>query len=88
MAVAAGFGCSPALAAGPELATPPPATMPAAPEKRSGVLTLAGGAYAYLPKGLTGAPAPLLVAFYGPGGQASDVLTSFRDDADRDGFVC
>ena len=46
-----------------------------------------GGAYAYLPKGMTGAPAPLLVAFYGAGGQASDVLASFRADADRDGFV-
>jgi predicted esterase len=51
------------------------------------VLTLAGGAYAYLPKGMTGAPAPLLIAFYGAGGQASDVLASFRDDADRNRFV-
>ena len=78
---------APAVAAGPELSTKPPLTAPAAPEKRSGVLTLAGGAFAYLPKGLTGAPAPLLVAFYGAGGQASDVLESFRADADRDGFV-
>ena len=29
----------------------------------------------------------MLIAFYGAGGQASDVLTSFRADADRDGFV-
>lgn len=78
---------TPAAAAGPQLATKPPLTAPAAPEKRSGVLTLAGGAFAYLPKGLTGAPAPLLVVFYGAGGQASDVLASFRADADRDGFV-
>ena len=88
--IAAGLGAvsvAPASAAGPELATPPPAAAPASPEKRSGVLTLAGGAFAYLPKGLTGAPAPLLIAFYGAGGQASDVLTSFRADADRDGFV-
>lgn len=78
---------APALAAGPELATKPPASTPVSPETRSGVLTLAGGAYAYLPKGMTAAKAPLLVAFYGAGGQASDVLASFRADADRDGFV-
>lgn len=79
---------APALAAGPELSTPPPATAPASPETRSGVLTLAGGAFAYLPKGrVATASAPLLVAFYGAGGQASDVLASFRADADRDGFV-
>lgn len=87
IAVAVGIACVPASAAGPELATPPPATAPANSEKRSGVLTLAGGAYAYLPKGMTGAPMPLLIAFYGAGGQASEVLTSFRADADRDGFV-
>ena len=52
------------------------------------MLTLAGGAFAYLPKGRNAAaPAPLLIAFYGAGGQASDVLESFRADADRDGFV-
>lgn len=87
VALLAGLGSTTANAAGPELATPPPATAPATPEKRSGVLTLAGGAYAYLPKGMTGSPAPLLVAFYGAGGSASDVLASFRADADRDGFV-
>jgi predicted esterase len=76
-----------ALAAGPELSAKPPATAPANPEKRNGVLSLAGAAYAYLPKGLTGAPVPLLVAFYGAGGQAADVLESFRADADRDGFI-
>ena len=85
--LASGMIAAPALAAGPALSTKPPLTAPAAPEKRSGVLTLAGGAFAYLPKGLTGAPVPLLVAFYGAGGQPSDVLASFRDDADRDGFV-
>ena len=78
---------TPAPAAGPLLSTKPPVTAPAAPEKRNGVLELAGGAFAYLPKGMTGAPAPLLVAFYGAGGQASDVLASFRADADRDGFI-
>ena len=78
---------SPLAAAGPQLATKAPAAAPAAPETRSGVLQLAGGAYAYLPKGLTAAPAPLLVGFYGAGGQASDVLESFRDDANRDGFI-
>lgn len=81
------LACPPAIAAGPELSTRPPASAPAAPEKRSGVLELAGGAYAYLPKGMSGAPVPLLVAFYGAGGKASDVLESFRADADRDGFV-
>ena len=87
MVLSAGLLAAPAVAAGPELATRPPLSAPATPEKRSGVLTLAGGAFAYLPKGLTGAPAPLLIAFYGAGGQASDVLESFRADADRDGFV-
>ena len=62
----------PALAAGPSLSTRPPVSAPSAPETRNGVLTLAGGAYAYLPKGLSGAPAPLLVALYGAGGKASD----------------
>lgn len=79
---------APALAAGPELSTPPPASAPDSSEARSGVLTLAGGAFAYLPRGRNAtAPAPLMIAFYGAGGQASDVLTSFRADADRDGFV-
>ncbi len=78
---------APVQAAGPDLTTPAPVTVPAAPETRHGVLTLAGGAFAYLPKGMTQAPMPLLVAFYGAGGQASDVLASFRDDADRDGFI-
>ncbi len=81
------FIASQAAAAGPELSTKLPLTAPATPEKRSGVLTLAGGAFAYLPKGMTGAPVPLLGAFHGAGGQASDVLASFRADADRDGFV-
>ena len=77
----------PALAAGPSLSARPPVSAPSAPETRNGVLTLAGGAYAYLPKGLSGAPAPLLVALYGAGGKASDVLASFRADSDRDGFI-
>ena len=65
---------SPALAAGPALTAQPPASPIAASDTRSGVLTLAGGAYAYLPKGRTGAPAPVLVALHGAGGQASQVL--------------
>lgn len=70
-----------------KLETPAPAASPAAPDKRSGVLTLAGGAFAYLPKGNDGSPRPLLVAFYGAGGSPQDVLAAFRDDADRDRFV-
>ncbi|HEV2044826.1 MAG TPA: alpha/beta hydrolase-fold protein [Sphingomicrobium sp.] len=87
VAIGLAMAAAPALAAGPQLATPPPAAAPATPEKRSGVLTLAGGAFAYLPKGLTGAPVPLLVYFVGAGGQARDVLTAYRDHADREGFV-
>ena len=77
----------PALAAGPGLTAQPPATPLANSDMRSGVLTLAGGVYAYLPKGRTGAPAPVLVALHGAGGQAADVLTAFREAADADGIV-
>jgi predicted esterase len=83
----AAVAVQPVSAAGPQLAAKPPAAAPASPEKRNGVLQLAGGAYAYLPKGLTGAPVPLLVALHGAGGEAADVLEAFREDADRDGFV-
>ena len=48
---AAALPAAPALAVGPELTARPPATALAAPDKRNGILTLAGGAYAYLPKG-------------------------------------
>lgn len=78
---------SAALAAGPELEARPPAAAPATPETRSGVLQLAGGAYAYLPKGLAGTPAPVLVALHGAGGEASDVLKAFRDSADANRIV-
>lgn len=78
---------APAAAAGPALTALAPATPPANPDKRNGVLSLAGGAYAYLPKGLTGAPAPVLVALHGAGGQASQVLESFREAADANGIV-
>jgi phospholipase/carboxylesterase len=54
---------------------------------RSGVLELAGGAYAYLPKRMDGTPRPLLVYFVGAGGRPNDVLTAYRDFADREGFV-
>ena len=85
--LASGMIAAPALAAGPALSAKPPLTAPATPEKRSGVLTLAGGAFAYLPKGMTGAKMPLLVYFVGAGGQPRDVLTAYRDHADREGFV-
>ena len=84
---AVGIAVSPLSAAGPLLSARPPATAPISPEKRNGVLQLAGGAYAYLPKGLTGAPAPLLVALHGAGGRASDVLESYRADADANHFI-
>ena len=76
-----------ALAAGPAMTAAPPATPIAASDTRSGVLSLAGGAYAYLPKGRTGAPSPVLVALHGAGGQASQVLESFREAADANGIV-
>ena len=69
---------APAAAAGPALTAQPPATPLAASDKRSGVLELAGGAHAYLPKGRTGAPAPVLVALHGAGGEASQVISSYR----------
>ena len=77
----------PALAAGPALSASPPATPLASSDTRSGVLSLAGGAYAYLPKGRGGAPSPVLVALHGAGGQASQVLESFRQQADANGIV-
>jgi predicted esterase len=77
----------PAAAAGPALTAQPPATPLASSDTRIGVLTLAGGAYAYLPKGRTGAPSPVLVALHGAGGQAADVLTAFRESADANGIV-
>jgi phospholipase/carboxylesterase len=78
---------APVLAAGPELSARPPATLLANSDKRNGVLTLAGGAHAYLPKGLTGVPAPLLVSLYGAGGQPNQVLEVYRAYADQHGFV-
>lgn len=78
---------TPALAAGPALAAAPPAAPVAGSDTRSGVLSLAGGAYAYLPKGRTGAPSPVLVALHGAGGQAAQVLESFRTAADDNGIV-
>lgn len=78
---------APALAAGPALGAQAPATPLAGSDTRSGVLGLAGGAYAYLPKGRTSAPAPVLVALHGAGGEASDVLEAFREAADTNGIV-
>lgn len=78
---------APAIAAGPEMAARPAAPAPANVEKRNGVLQLAGGAYAYLPRSRDLAGAPVLVALHGAGGQAAQVLESFREFADRDGIV-
>lgn len=77
----------PALAAGPEMTARPPAAAPANVETRSGVLQLAGGAYAYLPKSRNLSASPVLVALHPVGMQASQVLESFREIADRDGIV-
>lgn len=87
LAIAIATLALPAVAAGPGLLTPPPVSPPSNPEKRSGVLQLAGGAFAYLPKGNDGAPRPLLVYFLGARGEPNDVLNSYRDVADREGFV-
>ena len=77
----------PVLAAGPALTAQAPAAPIATSDTRSGVLQLAGGAYAYLPKGRTGAPAPVLLALHGAGGEAAHVLESFRAAADANGIV-
>lgn len=77
----------PVIAAGPGLTAAPPAAPAANADTRSGVLSLAGGAYAYLPKGRTAAPAPVLIALHGAGGEASQVLESFREAADANGIV-
>jgi poly(3-hydroxybutyrate) depolymerase len=78
---------SPALAVGPGLRAAPQQVAPANAEKRSGVLVLDGGAYAYLPKGNDGTPLPILVYFVGAGGDPRDVLARYRDFADREKFV-
>ena len=69
------------------LETPPPAVPPAAPEMRSGVIQLAGGAYAYLPRTSSTAPRPLLVALHGAGGEPAGVLAAWRAHADAHGIV-
>ena len=86
-ALAVAIPSSLATAAGPALTAHAPAAPPAASDTRNGILTLAGGAYAYLPKGLTDAPAPVLVALHGAGGQASDILDAYRADADANHFI-
>ena len=80
---------TPALAAtrSGQLETPPPAAPPANPEKRSGVLTLAGGAYAYLPKGMDGSPRPLLLVLAGARDDAAGLLKTYRDHADRERII-
>jgi predicted esterase len=87
LALAALLLATPAMAAGPALTAQPPATPVPGAETRSGVISLVGGAYAYLPKGRSGAPAPVLVALHGAGGEASQVLESFREAADANGIV-
>lgn len=69
-----------------QLETPLPAAPPSAPETRNGVITLAGGAYAYLPAG-PAKPRPLLVVLHGAGGEPANVLEAFRAHADTSGIV-
>ncbi len=83
----AALATAPTLAATPALTAHAPAPPLATSDTRTGILTLAGGAYAYLPRGLTGAPAPLLVALHGAGGRAADVLAAYRADADAHHFI-
>ena len=87
LVMATAIPLTPALAATPALTAHTPTTPLTTSDTRTGILTLAGGAYAYLPKGLTAAPAPLLVALHGAGGEAADVLASFRADADAHHFI-
>jgi len=68
------------------LETPLPAAAPAVPETRSGVITLAGGAYAYLPAG-PAKPRPLLVVLHGAGGEPANVLSAYKAEADANGIV-
>lgn len=86
---AALLAAAPALAAtrSGRLETPPPAAAPASPETRSGVLQLAGGVYAYLPRGMDAGPRPLLVALHGAGGEPANVLAAWRALADAHGIV-
>ncbi|QIK95536.1 phospholipase [Sphingomonas sp. HDW15A] len=79
---------SPAAAAtrSGQLETPLPTAAPAVPETRNGVITLAGGVYAYLPAG-PAKPRPLLVVLHGAGGEPANVLESFRAHADANGIV-
>ena len=69
-----------------QLETPLPASPPATPESRNGVIQLAGGAYAYLPPG-SEKPRPLLVVLHGAGGEPANVLEAFRTHADANGIV-
>ena len=79
---------SPALTAtrSGHLETALPAGSPAAPEARSGVIKLAGGAYAYLPPGPT-KPRPLLIVLHGAGGEPANVLNAYKAQADANGIV-
>jgi len=69
-----------------QLETPLPVTAPSAPETRNGVITLAGGAYAYLPAAPV-KPRPLLVVLHGAGGEPANVLNAYKAQADANGIV-
>ena len=64
-----------------------PVTPPAKLETRSGVIQLAGGAYAYLPRAKDSRLRPLLVALHGAGGEPANVLAAWRTHADAHGIV-
>lgn len=69
-----------------QLQTPLPTAAPAVPEARNGVITLAGGAYAYLPATPL-KPRPLLVVLHGAGGEPANVLNAYKAQADANGIV-